>query len=142
MAWKTISNVDRDYWRYRGVTKVDEGLSSDILPDGVDDLDDIFARTVLWEAVDSSSFMGCDSLVIITPLPLISKRVHNLGSQIAELRRCPADDVEVARAATAKAEKEIERQKWLVSIADMSANNPRIDAESLREDFTVAGTRE
>lgn len=42
MAGKTISEVERDYQRYRGVNDGDEDTPTDFPADFVDDLDDIF----------------------------------------------------------------------------------------------------
>lgn len=43
---KTTSEVERDYWRYRGVIDGDVGLPADVSADVVNDVVDLFAQEV------------------------------------------------------------------------------------------------
>lgn len=72
----------------------------------------------------------------------LSKTVLTSGSKFADLVGSLVDQVEASRSATAKVEKNVERQKKFVSVVEKLANNALHDVASLRGRVSVASTRE
>lgn len=118
----------------------DKILPADVPTNVIDDLNDILDQEALWQTCGGSSITAGDRSVISPALAQLSKTVFTFGSKLADLARGPVDNVETSRAATTKAEKEIEIQKRLVAAAQKSANTDFNDVVSFCELVTVSGT--
>lgn len=94
--------------------------------------DDSFAQEMLWKMDFGSSSTADNHSVNATDLARVSNAVPNLGSRFTNLVKLSVDDVDASHAATAKAEKEVELKKSLVSIAEKEANNSKNDVSSFR----------
>lgn len=123
MTHKTISEVERNYRWYQGVTDDDEGQSADFPADFVDDLDEIFAQKALYEGDSGSSFTADDRSFIATALARLSRKSPTFGSKFTDLVKWLVDEVEASQVGTVKDEKEVERQNRLVSAAEKLKNN-------------------
>lgn len=80
-----------------------------------------------------SSFTADDCAVNTTALVRLSRTALASGSEFTELLQGVVDEAEASRAATAKVERDVERQKTLVSVTEKSANNAFNDVASLRD---------
>lgn len=67
MVRKTISEVERDYLRYRIVQNDDDGTPADASADAVDALGDTFAQETLWKEDGGTSFTDDKREVIVPP---------------------------------------------------------------------------
>lgn len=114
---KNISDVQLDYRRNRGVSDDDGGLPSDFPAEVVDDLNDNFKQKALWETGGGSSFSADDRSAIGTALQRLSRTVLTSGAAFTDVIRSFIDDIELSRAATTEADREVERKKVPVSVA-------------------------
>lgn len=93
VALKTISEVEREYRRYRTVSGGDKGPPVDVSADVVDDFDYIFAQRVLWEDDGSASLTADDRPVVATYLTRLSHAVPTSGSELTDPIQVLVDEV-------------------------------------------------
>lgn len=142
MTSKTLSDVQRDYRRYRAVVGDDGGFSSDVPAEVFDDVNDIFVKEALLETGRGFFLSANDRLVIDTAFHRLAKTVPRSGSEFADLIRSFVDDIKWWRAATTEARKEVKRQKALVFVSKKSAKFAHTDLGNLREQVAVSDKRE
>lgn len=138
----TVSEVECDYRWYHGANNNDEGLPSDVWPDVVDDPDDIFVHKSIQKEDGGFSFTGDDHQVIATALACLSKILLTSSSELGNLVEGWIDEVEAFLAPTAKAVREVQRQKGFASKDEKSANIALNDVSSPLGWAVAARTRE
>lgn len=142
LAPKTISEVERDYRRYRGINDDDSGQFADVSTDVVDDFDDVFAEKLHWEGDDESLFIAGHLSVTATALAWLSYVAPTSGPYFASLVKGLVDDLEASQAATARAERKADRQKGLVLQAEKLKSNALNDVASSCGRVMFTGTHE
>lgn len=97
---------------------------------------------MLWEEVGECSFSADEHLVIFPTLARFSKIVRTAGSKFADHVNGLFDEFEASHVAVPNAEKNVEQQKGLVSIAERSASMALNDVDCYRECVAVTSMHE
>lgn len=120
---KIIYDVRRGYWRYHGVVDDYGYLLADNTVEIRDDLPDIIMQQSHWLAGGGHSFTERGCSMIFLEFEQLSKTVPTSGSEFADIVRSLVDDIEITCTAATKAEKDIDRNKVLLSIVSKSASD-------------------
>lgn len=82
---KTISEVERDYQRYRSIIDDNAGRPADVLDNVVDDVDDLFEQDWILEEDSGSCFTTEDHSAIAKAWAKLSRTVLPSGLDVSNL---------------------------------------------------------